>query len=65
MTEAAVFQQELLNELKEIKRELSFIRKHMIDIDTFLTPEEAKRLDESIKEHKAGKTVKLEDFEEN
>jgi len=62
MTEA-VFKQELLNELKAIRKDLTFIKKHMVDADTLLTSEERARLDKSIKEHKAGKSIKLEDFE--
>ena len=36
---------------------------HIIDEDTILTPEEEIRLEESLKEHKEGKTTLLEDFE--
>lgn len=34
----------------------------MVDMDTILTPEEEKRLNESPEKHKKGKSVKLEDF---
>ena len=34
-------------------------------VDTIFTNEESKRLDESLKEFKEGKTISLEDFEKN
>jgi len=55
--------QKVLDELREIKVDIKFIREHMVDIDTILTPEEEKRIDESIKEFEQGKTISLEDFE--
>jgi len=61
MTEA--IPKKLVGELKAIRRDLDYIKEHMIDVDTTLTLEEEKRLNESLKEHKAGKSIKLEDFE--
>ena len=56
-------EQLILEELKVIRKEVEEIKEHMIDVDTTLTLEEEKRLNESLKEHKAGKSIKLEDFE--
>ena len=53
----------VMAELKLIKKDLAFIKKHVIDMDTILTPEERARLEESLKEHKEGKAVSLEQFE--
>ena len=53
----------VLKKLDTIKVELDFIKKHMIDADTVLTSEESKRLDESLKEFKEGRTTPLADFE--
>ncbi len=47
---------QIMQELKEIKKDIKFIKKHMIDIDSILTTEEEKRLEESLKEFKEGKT---------
>jgi len=54
---------QILLKLDEIKSELDYIKEHMIDMDTILTPEEEERLDESLKDLKEGKTTSLEDFE--
>jgi len=54
---------EIIEELKMIRRDLEYIKKHMIDVDTILTIDEERRLEESIEEYKEGKTIKLEDFE--
>lgn len=54
---------EIFEELKEIKKEINHIKKHMIDIDMVLTSEEDFRLKEALKEYKEGKATKLEDFE--
>jgi len=50
-------ERQILEELKEIKSKLKFIRKHMVDIDSILTPEEEKRFNESLEEFKKGKTI--------
>ena len=54
--------QELLVELKIIRTELEFIKKHMFDPDTVMTIEEGKRFEQSIKELKEGKTTPLADL---
>ena len=52
-----------MKELKIIQKDLEYIKEHMVDADTLLTPEEEAGLEKSLKEHKEGKTTKLEDFE--
>lgn len=59
----AIPEKEIIKELKAIKKDLAYIKEHMIDIDSILTPEEEKILEEGIKEFKEGKAVKLEDLE--
>ena len=54
---------EVIEELKMIRRDLDYIKKHMIDVDTILTIDEERRLEESLEEYKEGKTIKLQDFE--
>lgn len=49
----------ILIELGEIKQELNFIKNHMVDADTLLTPDEEARLSVSLKEYKEGKTIPL------
>jgi len=53
----------IMKELKEIKKEIEYIKEHMIDSDFILSVEEEKILEESMKEFEEGKAVKLEDFE--
>ena len=50
-------------DLEFIKNKVIEIEKHIVDIDMVLTPEEEKRLEESIKEYNRGRTTSLEDFE--
>lgn len=53
-------EKQIMEELKEIKSELNFIKEHMVDVDTVLTPEENIEIDESLKELKEGKTFSLD-----
>ena len=53
---------QIMNELKSIKDELNYIKVHMVDVDTILTAEEKKLLDESIVNEKAGRLTSLEDL---
>jgi len=50
-------------ELKAIREELEYIKAHMVDVDTILTPDEEALLDEALKEFEAGKVTKLDEFE--
>ena len=56
---------QIIQELKGIKKELRFIKEHMVDVDTILTPEEEVELDESLKELKEGKTFSLDDIKKD
>ncbi len=51
--------QQILEELKVIKIDLNFIKKHMFDPDTIITPEEIKTYKQSMNELKEGKTTSL------
>lgn len=53
---------EIIEELKVIKKDLRYIKEHMVDIDMILTPGEEKVLKESIEEFKKGETIKLKDL---
>ncbi len=54
---------QVLEELKEIKKDIHFIKEHMNDIDSILTPEEEERLNESLEDLKEGRTTSLDDFD--
>ena len=62
MSETAIAK-EIVGELKAIRHELAYIKEHMVDADTILTPDEENKLAESVKAYKQGKAVKLEEFE--
>lgn len=51
--------------LVELKREVDFIKNHIVDIDTILTPEENIELNKSLKELEEGKTFSLEDIKKD
>ena len=59
----AIIEKEIWEELKVIRRELGYIKEHMVDVDTVLTQEEERILDESLREFEEGEATKLEDFE--
>jgi len=46
--------------LDSIKADIEFIKEHMVDVDTLLTLEEEKIIDESLKELEDGKTTSHE-----
>ena len=54
MTETAI-----LNELKSIKKDLAFIKTHMVDRDEIMTKEEQGMVTEALEEERLGKTVSL------
>ena len=54
--------QELLLELRMIRTELEFIKKHMFDPDTIMTTEEENIYERAMQERKEGKTISLEDL---
>jgi ATP-dependent Lon protease len=58
-----IIEKEIWEELKVIRRELGYIKEHMVDVDTVLTQEEERILDESLREFDEGEATKLEDFE--
>jgi hypothetical protein len=55
----------ILKEIGVIKKEIAYIKEHMIDRDRILTDEEIIMLKEAEKEFVAGKTIKLEDIKRN
>lgn len=55
---------QLIQELREIKKDVHFIKEHMFDPDTILTTEESRKLEQSLKELKAGKTTSLSKIKE-
>lgn len=58
MTEAVTMDM-VYDELKSLKEEITFIKKHMFDPDTIMTTEEKRRFEQSLKELKSGKTTSL------
>lgn len=54
---------QILMELEAIRKDLDYIKGHMVDVDTILTPEEEERLEESLTDYKTRKTTSIEDFE--
>ena len=54
--------EQILNELREIRIDIGFIKEHIVDPDTILTPEDKIALQEAREEFKQGKTISLEEF---
>jgi hypothetical protein len=61
MTETVV-QKEFVEELRAIRKDLNYIKEHMVDADTLLSPEEEARVDAALQEYKKGKVLSLEKF---
>ena len=59
MATEAIQPQNLAEELKAIRKDLEYIKKHMFDPDTIMTLEEEKRFKTSLQELKEGKTSSL------
>ena len=53
----------IMKKLEGIETDLSFIREHMIDIDTILTSDERIQHSRSMREYAEGKTFSLKDLE--
>ncbi len=53
---------EVLKELKLIRADLKYIKKHMVDQDMILAPDEKILLEESRRELRAGKTRSLDEI---
>jgi hypothetical protein len=56
-------EKQILDKLGRIEKELVEIREHMVDIDTLLSEEEKKLLEESVKREARGELSSLEDIE--
>ncbi len=54
---------QIVAELKAIRKDLEYIKEHMIDADTILTPQEEARHEEGIKAYREGKAISLKDLE--
>ncbi len=52
-------QQNIIARLDKIEKVLKQIQENMVDVDTIITEEERRMLDESLKNEKTGKLVSL------
>ena len=59
MSEALL--EQVYTELKSLKKDVHFIKEHMIDVDTIMTPEEENRFNESLNDLKE-RSVQTESF---
>lgn len=56
-------ERQILDRLVRIEKELVEIREHMVDVDTLLSEEDKKLLEESVKREARGELSSLEDIE--
>ncbi|MBI4738435.1 hypothetical protein HY772_02545 [Candidatus Woesearchaeota archaeon] len=54
----------IYEELRSLREEVRFIKKHMVDADTILTHEDKTALQEAREDIKKGKTVRLDKLRE-
>lgn len=50
---------QIINELKNIRIDIEFIKQHMVDVDSIMTEEDRKALKEAEKDLREGKTKRL------
>ena len=50
---------EIMNELKAIRLELTFLKKHIVDVDVVLTDADVNSLETAEKDLKTGRTKRL------
>ena len=55
-------EQQILNKLDKIEKEILEIRNRMIDADTVLSEEEREILDKSVEQEKKGNLISLDDM---
>ena len=51
---------QIYGELRKLKEEVVFIKKHMFDPDTIMTSEEGRRFEQSMDELREGTTMSLD-----
>lgn len=61
MAESVIIKK-IYDELKDLKKEVIFIKKHMFDPDVVMTTEESKRFEQAMKELREGRTTSLSDL---
>ena len=61
--ETEVINQQILEKLTRLEKEVGEIREHMVDVDVILTEEERILLDKSLKHEKEGKLISLKEIE--
>ncbi len=55
--------QMIMEELKQLRQDVSYIKEHMVEMDMVLTPKEAKRLEKGLQELRTGRAKTLEQVE--
>ena len=55
--------QQILDTLVRLEKEVGEIKEHMVDVDVILTEEERILLDKSLKHEKEGKLISFEEIE--
>ena len=64
MVESVTLNQ-IFNELKNLKKEVDYIKNHMIDIEVIFTKDEEYEFDESLKELEEGRTFSFEEIKKD
>jgi len=62
MKQKPVSMEQVFDELQSLKKDVSFIKKHMIDVDMILTEDDKQSLKEAEEEYAKGETTSLEDL---
>ena len=57
----AISNKRLFEEMRALREDVDYIKKHMVDVDAILTPKEDLLLKESMEEYRSGKAKSLKD----
>lgn len=57
-----ITERKIIQKLEERHVEVEYIKNHMVDVDTLLTPDEELAVEEALAAYKAGKTASLEEL---
>jgi len=57
------YPEQIVEELRAIRRDIDYIKTHMVDADTVLSKKDKESIRKALLEHRQGKTIPLEEFE--
>ncbi len=60
--EQQIINQEILEKLRQLQKDIELLKRNLIDEDIILTPDEEERIDEALVEYENGETISHEEL---